>query len=62
MLPGVIGLLQAVETVKILLDLGDLLVGRLVCYDALGGRFRELKVPRDPACSCAGAGSASPGA
>ncbi len=56
MLPGVIGLLQAVEVMKFLLGIGDLLVGRLLCYDALRAQFRELRVPRDPACR--GCGSA----
>ena len=50
-LPGVIGLLQAVEVVKIILGQGDLLVGRLLCYDALGATFRELKIRRDPGCA-----------
>jgi sulfur-carrier protein adenylyltransferase/sulfurtransferase len=49
-LPGVIGLLQAVETIKILLDIGDPLVGRLICYDALRARFSELQLAPDPAC------------
>ena len=49
-LPGVIGLLQAVETIKILLGIGDPLVGRLICYDALRARFSELQVAPDPAC------------
>jgi molybdopterin/thiamine biosynthesis adenylyltransferase/molybdopterin converting factor small subunit len=49
-LPGVIGLLEAVEAVKILLDTGDPLVGRLLYYDALRASFIELKLKRDPAC------------
>jgi molybdopterin/thiamine biosynthesis adenylyltransferase len=49
-LPGVIGLLEAVETIKILLGTGDVLVGRLLAYDALKAAFRELKLRRDPAC------------
>lgn len=49
-LPGVIGLLQAVETIKILLGIGDPLVGRLICYDALRARFSELQLAPDPAC------------
>ncbi len=49
-LPGVIGLLEAVETIKVLLDIGDPLVGRLVCYDALVARFTELQIERDPKC------------
>lgn len=49
-LPGVVGLLQAVETVKIILGIGESLVGRLICYDALRSRFTELELQRDPAC------------
>lgn len=49
-LPGVIGLLQAVETIKILLGIGDSLVGRLICYDALRASFSELILAPDPAC------------
>lgn len=49
-LPGTIGLLQATEALKLLLELGDPLVGRLLCYDALAARFRELSLPRDPGC------------
>jgi molybdopterin/thiamine biosynthesis adenylyltransferase/rhodanese-related sulfurtransferase len=53
-LPGVIGLLQATEAIKLLLGTGAPLVGRLLTYDALGGRFRELQLRRDPAClACA---------
>lgn len=53
-LPGVIGTLEAVETVKVLLDLGDPLVGRLMVYDALDQRFTELKVERNPECPICG--------
>lgn len=52
--PGVIGMLQAAEALKIVLGIGDVLVGRLLQYDALRGRFDEFEVTRDPACaSCA---------
>ena len=54
MLPGVIGLVQATEAVKILLGIGDPLVGRLLTYDALGMRFREVKLRRDPHCPLCG--------
>lgn len=47
-LPGVIGTIQATETVKILLGVGNTLSGRLLLYDALNMRFRELKLRRDP--------------
>ena len=49
-LPGVIGLLQAVEAIKILLDRGDPLVGRLLHYDALRSRFTELQLEPNPVC------------
>lgn len=49
-LPGVIGVLQATEAVKLILGVGKTLVGRLLQYDALGAKFREFKLPRDPGC------------
>lgn len=49
-LPGVMGVLQATEVVKLVLGEGDPLVGRLLLYDALGATFTELKVKRDPEC------------
>lgn len=48
--PGIIGLLQAAETLKLLLGAGEPLVGRMLHYDGLRGRFDELEVPRDPRC------------
>jgi molybdopterin/thiamine biosynthesis adenylyltransferase/rhodanese-related sulfurtransferase len=48
-LPGIIGSLQAVETIKLILDLGDPLIGRLLAYDSLEQSFREYKVRKDPA-------------
>jgi sulfur-carrier protein adenylyltransferase/sulfurtransferase len=53
-LPGVIGLLEAIETIKLLLDIGDPLVGRLLTYDALKTRFAELALLRDPNCPYCG--------
>jgi len=53
-LPGIIGSIQAVETIKLLLDLGDPLVGRLLTYDALDQSFRTFKVRRDPSCPACG--------
>ncbi|MHB8598647.1 MAG: molybdopterin-synthase adenylyltransferase MoeB [Ktedonobacteraceae bacterium] len=53
-LPGVIGQLQAVETLKLLLGIGDSLVGRLMMYDALAGEFSELRLFRDPNCPACG--------
>jgi adenylyltransferase/sulfurtransferase len=47
-LPGVIGTIQATETLKILLGIGTTLSGRLLLYDALNMKFRELKLRRDP--------------
>lgn len=49
-LPGVIGAIQATEAVKVLLGVGEPLVGRLLLYDALAMRFDEVAIPRDPAC------------
>jgi len=49
-LPGIVGLLQANEALKLLLGIGEPLVGRLLCFDALAASFRELRLPRDPGC------------
>lgn len=49
-LPGVIGLLQAVETVKVILGIGDPLVGRMLYYDALAAEFRTMKMKPNPKC------------
>jgi molybdopterin/thiamine biosynthesis adenylyltransferase/rhodanese-related sulfurtransferase len=49
-LPGIIGSIQALEAIKVLLDLGDPLRGRLLAYDALEQSFRTFKVRRDPRC------------
>jgi sulfur-carrier protein adenylyltransferase/sulfurtransferase len=54
-LPGIVGLLQATEALKLVLGLGEPLVGRLLSFDALGMRFRETRLPRDPACPGCGA-------
>ena len=48
--PGIMGLLQASEVLKLLLDIGDPLVGRLVIFDALDASFTELRLRRDPVC------------
>jgi len=53
-LPGIIGLLQAIETMKLLLGIGDPLVGRLQTYDGLAGEFSELRLYRDPQCPACG--------
>ena len=49
-LPGVIGTIQATEAIKLLAGIGDPLIGRLMLYDALAMRFRELKLRRNPEC------------
>jgi molybdopterin/thiamine biosynthesis adenylyltransferase/rhodanese-related sulfurtransferase len=53
-LPGIIGCVQALEAVKLLLGVGDALVGRLLLFDALRLRFREMRLRRDPACPVCG--------
>ncbi len=50
-LPGIIGCIQATETLKLLIGQGDTLIGRLFVLDALTMRVRELKLQRDPACA-----------
>jgi sulfur-carrier protein adenylyltransferase/sulfurtransferase len=56
-LPGLIGVMQATEAIKLVLGLGEPLVGRLLLVDALAMRFRELKVKRDPRCPACGVGA-----
>jgi molybdopterin/thiamine biosynthesis adenylyltransferase/rhodanese-related sulfurtransferase len=56
-LPGVVGSLEAVETIKLLLGIGDPLIGRLLTYDALAQRFLELTIERNPDCPCCGDGA-----
>jgi len=53
-LPGVIGCIQATEVLKLITGAGESLLGRLLLYDALAMRFREIKVRRDPACPMCG--------
>ncbi len=53
-LPGAVGVLQAIETIKIILGKGESLVGRLILYDALATKFREMKLRRDPGCPVCG--------
>lgn len=53
-LPGVIGSLQALETIKLLLGAGEPLVGRLLVCDGLSMRFREIAIARDPGCPVCG--------
>src|SRR5436309_2761046 len=53
-LPGVIGSIQATEAIKLLIGAGDTLVGRLLLYDALEMRFREMRLRKDPSCPICG--------
>ncbi|MEQ1897910.1 MAG: molybdopterin-synthase adenylyltransferase MoeB [Vicinamibacterales bacterium] len=53
-LPGVIGVIQATESIKLLTGIGEPLVGRFLIYDALRMKFRELKLKRDPECPVCG--------
>jgi molybdopterin/thiamine biosynthesis adenylyltransferase/rhodanese-related sulfurtransferase len=53
-LPGIVGSVQALEAIKLILDLGDPLRGRLLAYDALEETFRNFKVRRDPQCPACG--------
>jgi adenylyltransferase/sulfurtransferase len=53
-LPGVIGVIQAIETVKLILGRGDSLIGRLLLFDAMKMRFRELKLRKNPDCPICG--------
>jgi molybdopterin/thiamine biosynthesis adenylyltransferase/rhodanese-related sulfurtransferase len=55
--PGVMGLLQATEALKVLLGIGETLAGRLLIYDALDGSFSELQLRRDPHCPACGDGT-----
>lgn len=53
-LPGIIGVIQAIETVKLIIGIGDTLIGRLLLFDALKMKFRELKLRKDPKCPICG--------
>ena len=57
-LPGIVGSIQAIEAIKVLLGLGDPLIGRLLAYDSLEQSFRTFKVNRDPNCPACGADAA----
>lgn len=61
MLPGIIGVLQANEALKILVGYGEPLVGRLLMFDAQSTTFRELKLRRDPHCPTCGDGAREEG-
>ncbi|MDD5262948.1 MAG: molybdopterin-synthase adenylyltransferase MoeB [Methylacidiphilales bacterium] len=53
-LPGVIGVMQAIETVKLVVGIGDLAVGRLLLFDALKMKLREMRIRKDPTCPICG--------
>jgi sulfur-carrier protein adenylyltransferase/sulfurtransferase len=53
-LPGIIGVIQATEAIKVMLGIGEPLIGRFLIYDALKMRFRELKLRKDPECPVCG--------
>jgi sulfur-carrier protein adenylyltransferase/sulfurtransferase len=53
-LPGLVGVIQATETIKLILGAGDPLIGRLLLVDALGMKFRELKLRKSPDCPACG--------
>jgi sulfur-carrier protein adenylyltransferase/sulfurtransferase len=55
-LPGVVGVLQATEAIKLVLGVGKTLAGRLLMYDAMATKFREMKLRRDPNCPTCGVG------
>jgi molybdopterin/thiamine biosynthesis adenylyltransferase/rhodanese-related sulfurtransferase len=55
-LPGVVGVLQATEVIKLVVGVGKTLAGRLLTYDALATKFREMKLRQDPACPTCGEG------
>jgi len=60
-LPGVVGMLQATEVLKLLLQVGEPLTGRLLNFDALSMRFRETRLPPDPDCPLCAPGKPFPG-
>jgi molybdopterin/thiamine biosynthesis adenylyltransferase/rhodanese-related sulfurtransferase len=53
-LPGIVGMLQASEVIKLILEKGEPLIGRLLTFDALSAEFQELKLYRDPHCPACG--------
>ncbi len=60
-LPGVVGLLQAIETIKLIIGVGNPLIGRLLAYDALAASFNEFKLRRNASCGVCGDGVEFPG-
>jgi sulfur-carrier protein adenylyltransferase/sulfurtransferase len=53
-LPGIMGSLQAIETIKLITGMGQAAIGKIVCYDALQSSFRQLTLRRDPHCDLCG--------
>ncbi len=53
-LPGIVGCIQAIETIKLILNLGEPLVGKLLLFDALSMDFRKMRIRRDPQCPVCG--------
>src|SRR5258705_10145482 len=53
-LPGIIGVMQAIEAIKMIIGIGESLIGRLVSFDALKLRFKEFKIRKDPNCPICG--------
>lgn len=53
-LPGVVGSLQAMEALKLILGVGEPMTGRMLLFDALAGRFTQMRLPKDPACALCG--------
>jgi adenylyltransferase/sulfurtransferase len=53
-LPGIVGIIQATEAIKLILGTGNTLVGRLLLYDALEMKFREVRLRKDDACPICG--------
>jgi len=53
-LPGVVGVLQAMEAIKVLLDTGEPLIGRMLFYDSLDADFRQVELQKDPNCPACG--------
>ena len=53
-LPGLVGTIQATEAIKLIAGLGEPMIGRLLLIDALAPRFREIRLPKDPACPVCG--------
>jgi len=60
-LPGVVGMLQATEAIKLIIGIGEPLVGRVLMFDALSMHFHETRLAPDPECPVCAAGKPFPG-